>query len=144
MNTSTRRIDSGTVRRGRVLVVDDEAYEGKALAACLLEHRVVAVASGADALAVISVGRPYDLVLCDIMLRDMTGVELLSRLQRDHPGQARRLVFMARERVSPVLQYLLDGVPNPSIELPFDIEGLRALIERRIGALDPIFLTRYA
>ena len=131
MNASPRRIESGTIRRGRVLVVDDEAFEGKKLATRLLEHNVVAVSSGADALAVIAVGRPYDLVLCDVMLCDMTGVELSSRLRRDHPDQARRLVFMARRRVSPVLQYLLDGVQNLCIEVPLDIDGLRALIERR-------------
>jgi hypothetical protein len=33
--------------------------------------------------------------------------------------------------VSPVLQYLLDGAPNLCIEVPFDMDGLRALIERR-------------
>jgi hypothetical protein len=34
--------------------------------------------------------------------------------------------------VSPVLQYLLDGAPNLCIEVPFEIEGLRAFIERRM------------
>ena len=131
MNTSTRNRQTGTIRRGRVLVVDDEAFEGKELARTLIEHDVVAVGSAADALAVIAVGRPYDLVLCDVMLRDMTGVELLSRLWRDHPDQAKRLVFMARRQLSPVLQYLLEGVSNLCIEMPFDIDGLRALIERR-------------
>jgi CheY-like chemotaxis protein len=131
MNASPRRIESGTLRRGRVLVVDNEAFEGKKLARALIEHSVVAVSSGADALAVIAVGRPYDLVLCDVMLRDMTGVELLSRLTRDHPGQAQRLVFMAKPRLSPILQYLLDDVSNLCLEVPLDMDGLRALIERR-------------
>jgi len=119
------------MRRGRVLVVDDEAFEGKALAATLLEHNVVAVSSGADALEVIAVGCPYDLILCDVMLRDMSGVELLARLWRDHPDQAQRLVFLVRAQLSPILQYLVDGVPNLCIEVPFDMDGLRALIERR-------------
>jgi CheY-like chemotaxis protein len=140
MNDSPRKIESGTMRRGRVLVVDDEACEGKRLAATLLEHSVVAVGSGADALAVIAVGRPYDLVLCDVMLCDMTGVELLSRLRRDHPGQAQRLVFMARRQLSPVLQHLLDGVPNLCIEVPLDMDGLRALIERRTRSFSSALL----
>jgi CheY-like chemotaxis protein len=131
MNAASRRFESGTIRPGRVLVVDDEAFEGRKLAQTLTEHSVVAVSSGADALAVIAVGRPYDVVLSAVLLRDMTGVELLSRLSRDHPDQAQRLIFMARPRVSPVLQYLLDGVPNLCIEVPFDMDGLRALIGRR-------------
>jgi CheY-like chemotaxis protein len=140
MSARPRRIESGTIRRSRVLVVDDEAFEGKMLAETLVEHSVVAVSSGADALAVIAVGRPYDLVLCDVMLHDMTGVELLSRLWRDHPGQAQRLVFMARRQISPVLQYLLDGVSNLCIEVPFDMDGLRALIERRTRSFSSALL----
>jgi hypothetical protein len=65
------------------------------------------------------------------MLRDMSGVELLARLWRDHPDQAQRLVFLVRAQLSPILQYLVDGVPNLCIEVPFDMDGLRALIERR-------------
>jgi CheY-like chemotaxis protein len=132
MNAGLRRIESGTIRRGRVLVVVDEGREGKDLAEALLEHSVVSVSSGADALAVIAEGCPYDLVLCDVMLPDMSGVELLSRLWRDHPDQGQRLVFIVRAQVSPVLQYLLDGAPNLCLEVPFDMGGLRALIERRI------------
>jgi CheY-like chemotaxis protein len=89
------------------------------------------VSSGAEALAVIAAGCPYDLVLCDVMLGDMSGIELLARLWRDHPDQAQRLVFMVGAHVSPVLQYLLDGAPNLCIEVPFEMDGLRALIERR-------------
>lgn len=74
------------------------------------------------------------------MLRDMTGVELLSRLWRDHADQARRLVFMARPRPSPVLQYWLDGVSNLCIEVPFDMDGLRALIERRTRSFSSALL----
>ena len=134
MNTSTPKPESGIIRRSRVLVVGDDAFEGRRLAKTLVEHSVVAVGSGADALAVVAVGRPYDLVLSDIMLRDMTGVDLLSRLRRDHPGQAERLVFMVWPRLSPILQYLLDGVPNLCVELPVDVDGLRALVERRAGS----------
>jgi CheY-like chemotaxis protein len=131
MSASLRTMESGTIRRGRVLVVEDEALEGRRLAETFIEHDVAAVSSGADALIIIAVGRPYDLVLCDVMSRDMTGVELLARLWRDHPGQGQRLVFMTRRQVPRTLQYLLDAVPNLCIESPVDVDGLRALIERR-------------
>jgi CheY-like chemotaxis protein len=131
MNANPRRIEGETARRVRVLVVVNEALDGKKLAEMLAEHDVVAVSSGADALAVISVGRSYDLVLCDLMLSDMGGIELLSRLWCDRPDQAERLVFMSNPQVSPVAQYLLSGISNLCIDVPCDIDGLRALIERR-------------
>lgn len=141
MSDGLRTMESGTIRRGRVLVVGDE-LEGKRLAETLLEHEFVAVGSGAEALTVIAEGRPFDLVLCEVMLRNMTGVELLSRLSRDHPGQAERLVFITRGEMSPVLQYLLGSVPNLCIDVPIDMDGLRALIDRRarrpsIGSAPP-------
>jgi CheY-like chemotaxis protein len=124
---------SGTrVRPGRVLVVDDESFVGNALAWTLPEHQVIAVASGKDALDLLTAGRRFDLVLCDVMLNDMTGVELLASLRCADPSQAERVVFMARTKLPPVARYLLEGISNLCIEVPCDIEGLRALVERRI------------
>jgi len=131
MNRSTRTLESGTIRRGRVLVIDDEAHLGRALAEALVEHDVLAVRSGADALALIAVGRSFDLLLCHLVLRDMSGLELLSRLWREHPDEAGRLVFMTHDGTSASLR-LLDGVSNLCIEVPSDMDGLRALIERRM------------
>jgi CheY-like chemotaxis protein len=129
MNRSTRELESGTNRRSRVLVVDDEELLGRRLAEVLSEHDFVAVRSGADALAVIAVGRGFDLVLCHLVLRDMSGLEVLARLRRERPDQAERLVFMTH---SGSLQLrLLDGVSNLCIDVSSDMEGLRALIERR-------------
>jgi CheY-like chemotaxis protein len=130
MNRSTRKLESWTHRRGRVLVVDDDKTRlGRRLAEVLLEHDFVAVRSGADALAVIAVWRSFDLVLCQLVLRDMNGLELFSRLCRDHPDEAERLVFMAHGASSQL--HLLDGVSNLCIDVPSDMDGLRALIERR-------------
>ena len=131
MSANPRRMESGTFRRGRVLVVENEALEGRRLGETIIEHEFVPVCSGGFAMALIAMGRRYDVILCEVMLRDMTGVELLSHLWRDHPGQGQRLVFMTRQQVSPVLQYLLDAVPNLCFEAPVDVDGLRALIERR-------------
>jgi DNA-binding response OmpR family regulator len=130
MNVSPRRIESGTIRRGRVLVVDDEARLGRKLSDVLIEHDFVAVRSGADALAVIAVGRPFDVVLCHLVLRDMNGLDFLSRLWREHPDHAERVVFMAHNGSSHL--QLLDGVANLCIVVPSDMDGLRALIERRM------------
>jgi CheY-like chemotaxis protein len=118
-----------------MLVVDDQSIVGEELTRVLIEHDVVAVSSGEEALATLAVGRPFDLVLCDVMLRDMNGVELLARLWCDHAQQAERLVFMVGPKVSPVLQYLLDGISNLCIERPLDMDGLRALVDRRVRSV---------
>lgn len=69
---------------GRVLVVDDHALN-RQLMEELLEpcgHRVIAAATGSEALAVIATDHP-DLVLLDINLPDLDGFEVCRRLRAD-------------------------------------------------------------
>ena len=131
MNGARRTLGGTSLRRGRVLVIDGESRAGQKLAEGLVEHDILLVQAGADAFAVIAVGCLYNLILCDVVLPDMTGVELLERVGHDKPAQASRLVFMADARVLPVVESLLDSVSNLCIVPPYDIGGLRALIERR-------------
>jgi CheY-like chemotaxis protein len=124
---------SGTrVRPGRVLVIDDGAVVGAELMETLNGHHVVAVECGEDALALFAAGQAFDLIVCEVLMQGMSGPELLSCLGADYPGQGERLVFMTDRVVSPVVQHLLRGVPNLCLERPFDVEGLRSLLERRI------------
>jgi CheY-like chemotaxis protein len=55
---------------------------------------VVAVASGKAALARLDDGERFDLVLCDLLMPEMTGLDLHARLRADYPDQAARVVFM--------------------------------------------------
>jgi CheY-like chemotaxis protein len=138
---------SGTrVRPGRVLVIDEGALVGAELARSLNdEHDVVAVECGENALALLAAGMRFDLILCDAMMRGgMGGVALLACLRADHPAQADRLVFMTDRIVSPIVQRLLDGVPNLCVERPFDMDGLRSLVERRVRTVEPARSSRSA
>jgi CheY-like chemotaxis protein len=111
-------------------VIDDGAVVGGELVQNLTWAHVVAVECGEDALALFNAGQTFDLILCEVMMPGMTGPEVLSCLEADHPAQAERLVFMTDRVVSPVVQHLLKGPPNLCLERPFDREGLRSLIER--------------
>jgi two-component system, NtrC family, sensor kinase len=133
MRGSVQKTVSGTrLRPGRVLVIDDGAIDGGELARCLSEHEVHAVECGEDALALLVEGHHFDLILCDVMMPGMSGTELLTCLEADHPAQAERLVFMTDRFVSPIVQHLLEGVSNLCVERPFEVDGLRSLLERRI------------
>jgi DNA-binding NtrC family response regulator len=135
MNGPIQKSSGTRVRPGRVLIVDDQALVGRELAKNLPDHEIVAVECGEDALAVIGAGQHFDLILCDVIMQGMNGTAVLGFLENEHPTQAERLVFMADRMVSPIVQYLLDGVPNLCLERPLDLDGLRALIERRIRSV---------
>src|SRR4051812_24171686 len=83
-------------RRGRVLVVDDEPMVGSSIRRLLgRDHEVVVVQSGKEAVARIAAGERYDVVLCDLLMPEMTGMDVHADLHARDPELARRMVFLS-------------------------------------------------
>ena len=78
----------------RALVVDDEPMLGRAITRGLKEHEVVAVTSGAEALALFQRGERFDVILCDLMMPEMPGFDLHEQVRLVAPDQADCMVFM--------------------------------------------------
>jgi DNA-binding NtrC family response regulator len=77
----------GSPHRGRILVVDDD-MSLRLFTAELLRgegHEVEEARSGVEALELLG-GPGFDLVLADLMMPGLTGLDLLRAVQRDHPG----------------------------------------------------------
>lgn len=122
-------------QRGSVLVVDDEVAVTRAVRRMLSgEHDVVAETSAADALALISRGRRFDVILCDLMMPEMTGMDLHDELQKAAPDQAAKMVFLSGGAFTPRARDFLDSVPNHRLEKPFEVQQLRAVIRDRLLA----------
>lgn len=73
----------------RILIVDDHAVVGGGLKQFLADIGGFEVAgearTGQEALRMVK-SRPWDLLLLDIGLPDLDGIEVLKRVKRDHPG----------------------------------------------------------
>ena len=69
----------------RILVVEDHHDTAHALANLLAReaHRVRRVHTGAEALQAAS-EQPFDLLVCDLHLPDITGFDVMRQLKRDH------------------------------------------------------------
>jgi PAS domain S-box-containing protein len=116
----------GAARR-RVLVIDDEAQICHAIERELSDvHDVVVAMTGDDALALLA-SRSFDLILCDVMMPGMDGHELYRRIAAQYPGLERRFVFMTGA-LAPSVAQALDGLPNPWLAKPFQIDDVLALI----------------
>lgn len=123
-------------RRDRVLVIDDDAQVGSSVARILsLEHDVVTTTRAREALARLVAGEPYDLVLCDVMMPEMTGMEFFAALTESVPTAAARVVFMTGGVFTPDARAFLDAVPNWRLRKPFTAEDLLELVRGRL--LDP-------
>jgi CheY-like chemotaxis protein len=132
---TTSRSATRMRRPGRILVVDDEPLLSKALSRLLSdENEVVVVGGAAAALARLEGGERYDLVLCDLMMPLMEGIELHRRLSLTCPEKAERIVFMTGGAVTARDEAFFRRVPNLLLDKPIDLDGLRALIERRVAA----------
>ena len=119
-------------RRGRVLVIDDDATILSTLARILrADFDVIAVAGAKEALARIG-KESFDVVLCDLMMPEMTGMDLHAVLVAAAPAEAEKMIFLTGGAFTPRAQTFLDDVPNLRIEKPFDVKQLRTIICDRV------------
>ena len=123
---------SGT-RRGRILLVEDDPLVARAVRRTLSrDHDVVFVESGRAALQAIAKEK-FDLVISDLMMPEMSGMDLHAELSRTHPDIASRMVFFSGGAFTTAAREFLRRVPNVQVEKPFDPAQLRELIARLLS-----------
>jgi signal transduction histidine kinase len=117
------------VRRGKVLVIDDEPMICSVVSRLLGEaHDVVSAGSVKEALARLDEDAGFDVILCDLMMPDTTGMDLHAALLVSRPALARRIVFMTGGAFTTTGREFLDSIPNARVEKPFDGNALKALV----------------
>ncbi|MFY0574518.1 response regulator [Cystobacter fuscus] len=78
-----------------MLIVDDEPAIGTMMVRVLgRHHEVKVVHSGREALELLCGDSGYDRVFCDLMMGDMTGMDLHAALARRRPEYLPRVIFM--------------------------------------------------
>jgi two-component system cell cycle sensor histidine kinase/response regulator CckA len=117
--------------RARVLIIDDEPQLAQVFRASLAkQHDVLAFTNGRAALGHLLESPAYDLVLCDLMMAELSGMEVFEELRRQRPGQERAFVFMTGGVFDPKVAEFLASVPNDCVDKPFDV---RAEVARRLS-----------
>ncbi|HYH97746.1 two-component regulator propeller domain-containing protein [Hyalangium sp.] len=129
----------GESMRGRVLVVDDDPLVSSALRRTLSrEHEVDVVVSSRRALEMLlSPQGMYDVILCDLMMPEMTGMELHAQLEAALPERAQRMVFVTGGAYTPAAMEFLERVSNPRLEKPFEPEKLRERVREWVALVHP-------
>jgi CheY-like chemotaxis protein len=131
--STTTNTSRPAVRKGRVLLVDDEPFIGTALQRLLrAEHDLTAVSSGAHALERITRGDDFDVILCDLRMPLMNGIELFQRLREVAPEMAERTIFFTGAAITADMRAFLENVKNELLEKPFEPDALRATLRRFI------------
>ncbi|HXX66487.1 MAG TPA: PAS domain S-box protein [Polyangiaceae bacterium] len=115
-------------RRGRILVVDDDPMVGRSLSRVLRGHDVTTVVSGKAALDALLSGATFDVIVCDLMMPEMTGMQLHSELTTRMPNVCDNMIFVTGGAFTVAARDFLDRVPNHRFEKPFDIKAILAAV----------------
>ena len=121
----------------RILIIDDDPDIRGVLADLLaLAHQVVIASNGVDAIELIRSGERFDVILSDVMMPRLDGVQLYRDVLELAPDQAQRIAFMSSgDQLAEIHDQL--GSDRPYLEKPFDLSQLRRLVDdvlRRYGS----------
>jgi two-component system cell cycle sensor histidine kinase/response regulator CckA len=121
-----------TREQRRILVVDDEPLLLRSVRRLLPEYELVCVESARKALALLDSGRPFDLIVSDVMMPEMSGIDFYEVLCARYPEDARRVVFVTGGALGKHVGSFLGSVPNVRLEKPFAAADLRRAIEQAL------------
>jgi DNA-binding response OmpR family regulator/signal transduction histidine kinase len=133
---ATTSTDAPATRRGRVLIVDDEQMVATTFRRALASAHDVTAADPMDAIRMITDGEEFDVILCDLMMPNVTGMDLYAELSRVAPVQAARMVFITGGAFTMQGREFLEHTKNRHLEKPIDLDALRALVNTAVRSVD--------
>jgi CheY-like chemotaxis protein len=114
-----------------ILVVDDEEAIRLSMRRFLekVGYDVREAWSGRSALAQITGGRPPDLVLTDLRMRDGSGFWFLEELERDFPDLLRKTVILTGDPDHAEVKRLVARTGCPVVGKPVELPDLLELLD---------------
>jgi len=120
--------------RRRILAVDDEVLLLKAYRRMLSDgHDLVTALGGHEALRTLESDDGFDVVLCDLQMPEMSGMELHAAVRERFPALANRFVFVTGGAFSADARRFLEKAVTAVIQKPFRVEELLALVDSVAG-----------
>jgi PAS domain S-box-containing protein len=134
LDPMTRPVPTSAAPRRRVLVVDDEAAVARALARMIGDAHDVRIANDGEEALVLLGRETFDLVLCDVMMPRISGIDVYERVRAEHPALAHRFVLVTGGVFAPDIRSRLEAHGVPCLYKPFDRAALLEVVARVTGA----------
>jgi DNA-binding NtrC family response regulator len=116
-------------RRLRVLLIDDETALGTSLRRCISRYwNASFVNDGRQALELLRHDCGYDVIVCDLMMPEVTGMDIYEELAQSKPDMSKRMLFMTGGAFTERARTFLESVPNRFLEKPFDLAQLESAV----------------
>src|SRR5262249_42507325 len=126
--------------RVRIPIGDGDRPCAAAIALELSDHDVVVAENGREALEILRGDKAFDVILCDLMMPEISGIDVYESLRLIEPALVERVVLMTGGAFSHRAGEFLAAVEAPVLEKPFAPGQLHAVvnaIDHRRGPTDP-------
>lgn len=130
---SDTTIPQTRTRRPRVLVVDDEPMICDILNAVLSRDYDVATFTDPRAALASMLEGAFDVVLCDLMMPDLTGMDVFERLSEERPDLAQKLIFISGGAFTDRARDFLATTRRPQVRKPFRHAEIIDAIEAQLA-----------
>ncbi|NQZ05799.1 MAG: response regulator [Algicola sp.] len=127
-----------TANRCRILLVDDEPINRQVLNnhLSLQNYELIEASGGKEALQAIDNNGPFDLILLDIMMPQVSGYEVCSKLRETYPANDLPVIFLtAKNQVADMVQSFAVGA-NDYLTKPVSKQELLTRVETHLKFLD--------
>jgi signal transduction histidine kinase/CheY-like chemotaxis protein len=122
-----------TARRARVLVLDDEPMMARAVHRLLAaDYDVEAMTDPVKAVERLRAGARFDVILCDLMMPSLAGMDVYDAVLAIDAEQARSMVFMSGGAYTQRAADFLERADNPHLEKPLDRAALHAVLRGQL------------
>ena len=117
----------------RILVAEDEPSIRRVVAATLQHAGFDAdfAANGAEAEAFIVV-RDYDLLIIDIKMPVMNGMELYDWINAEYPALVQRVVFTTGDVINKEVEHFIESTDRPFLSKPFSADELINIVKANL------------
>ncbi len=123
-------------RSARILIIDDEPLAAKALGRILREHRVE-LADHAPTGLKLALEKRHDVIFCDLMMPDLTGMNVHDAVVETQPETAERMVFVTGGTFTEEARSFAARHAGRCLFKPFDTALVKGAVERIMAEKGP-------
>jgi CheY-like chemotaxis protein len=132
--TSFGRIPVAAAKQS-ILAIDDDPNILSSLVKLLRGYTVSVCGSAFEALHKFEAGEGFDLVLCDVMMPAMSGVDLYQAVAKRWPGKEKNIVFMTGGAITAPTRSFLEHTSVVVLEKPFGLGAVQDCLQRVGGSM---------
>ena len=121
-----------------ILIVDDSATMRKIIMRALRQagvdiDTVHQAANGAEALEQLGSNPDVGLVLCDVNMPEMSGIELVRKIRENHKSEALPIIMITTEGGDAMRKEAIEEGANGYVSKPFTPETILSTLESFLG-----------